>query len=674
MADDENNLNAAVTAGDTTPPAEDPENLIGKRVQISHEAKDVGSDNPHMWAGMFGHVSKRGPFGNFMITIGKKSKQFERTDFTVVADAATDAGATATAPAATPPWVAVPHTTLVEESPLAAINSPTNPRKRHGLDIDSLTTLAASLKVHGFVQPITVRPLPASRLEETAHMNPRPAYEVVAGERRWRASVLGELPFMPMLVRELSDEAVLELQLVENIEREDLDAMEEAEGFDLLRTKLGYTVEQIAERIGKGKGASYVRKTMKLLELTPESREAMYDGHLGRSTGLLVARYPAERQPSVVAFIKSQASKGPKGALEPAPYREIAPKIYTQFNTLLKAAPFDTEDVGLVLGAGACSSCPKRTGGDADLFGDAPNAPEACADDACFAMKRQANVQRIREQAQRDGFKVIDGVEANAAKPTPHMKHLQGFVRLADTAYVEAGKDGEEREVTFEDALRTMGRKAPKPRVFIDPHSGAAEKVITLDLADKLTPKEKEGEEPKGKAGKTTQVRPVDTSPPEVMAFRDGAVRRAVLFRLFDVIRGGERTLEELRSIARVVFCHDDSAAPRAEAYLGWEQELEGQEYEDAMRIIGEKIDAMTDWELGQAIAMGALEQVLTGWGYGGEEHAVGIIASYGIDILAVRDKVVEDIERQQQAEEPGTEAATTEGQTAGQEAQGEGE
>jgi len=633
MADEEMNTGAADAAV-----AE--ENLIGRQVRIKDDAKDTGTENPHMWAGLYGAIDRPSPFGGWMVAIGKKSKHFPMSDLELLKSGVGDE----TLPEPIQAGVAIStETRLATVHPLQAVNSLTNPRRRRGLDVDSLRALADNILAHGLAQPILVRPLPASRLEDTAHLDPRPAYEVIAGERRWRAAQIAELPQVDFFVREMSDQAVLEIQLVENIEREDLDAMEEAEGFALLREKLGYTVEQIAERIGKGKGASYVRKTMKLLDLTPESRDAMYDGHLGRSTGLLVARYPADRQAAVVAYIISKAIKTPTGT-EPLPYRQIAPEIFTRFNTELKGAPFDTEDTTLVIGAGACSSCPKRTGGSSDLFGDAPNAPEACADETCFDFKRQANLQRIREKAQSEGYKVIDGAEAVAAKPTPHARHLQGLVRLTDTAYTETGDDGKEREVTFDHALRSLGKKAPKARVFIDPHTGAAEKVITLDLANKLTP----AEEPTPPTGKQKSA-PVDTSPPEVQAFRDPRVRHAVLFRIFDVIRGRERTLEELQHIARVMFLNgEEIAAPRTEEYLGWTADLEDKDPIDVMRITSEKINSLPADQLGEIIAMAAVEQVITGWGYGDAEQDQAVIASYGVDVLAVRDKVAEDMARQQ--------------------------
>jgi ParB/RepB/Spo0J family partition protein len=281
---------------------------------------------------------------------------------------------------------------FIEADPYLVAFSPTNPRKRRGLDIDSLNALASSIKAQGLVQPILVRTLPGHRTEETFRDRedgrPLPTYELVCGERRTRAARLAGLDAIPMIVRDLDDDAALELQLVENIEREDLDPIEEAEGFELLRTKLGYSVEQIAERIAKGKGASYVRKTMKLLALTAESRDAMSDGHLGRSTALLVAGYPAAQQAEVVEYIKAQAANG-----EPAPYRTVAPRVFTRFNLDLEKAVWKLDDADLVPAAGACSTCPKRVGANADLFAEHGDLADSCQDAACFEGKRLAHIE-----------------------------------------------------------------------------------------------------------------------------------------------------------------------------------------------------------------------------------------------------------------------------------------
>jgi ParB/RepB/Spo0J family partition protein len=602
-------------------PARDP--LIGKRVRINEDAKDIfGGD--HMWAGLYGEVAQQtGGAGQYSIAIGDKIKNFPMDDFKVVEDA-----------------TGQHHSALVSLPPSSAINSLTNPRRRTGLTVESIAAMGASLKVHGQAQAILVRPIPPSRMEGTSHLSPRPVYEIIAGERRWRGAIIAGLETIDMMVRDVSDEAMVELQLIENIEREDLDPMDEAEGFALLRSKLGYTVEQIAERIGKGKGESYVRKTMKLLDLSAYAREAMDEGKLGRSTGLLVARYPEDTQPEVVDFIVSLAVNG-----EPAPFRQVSPLVFTRFNLALATAVFDIKDDTLVIGVGSCMSCPKRSGAQDDIFGD-PNSPDNCTDADCFSTKLMAHVARTREAAQREGIKVIDGDEARRAKPTPHSTTIQGFVRLSDTAFIrEDCDDGKEREVTYEDALRSMGKKAPKPRLFIDPHTGASEKVITLELANKLTPDEPPPEE---KTKRTSTPRE-DKTPPEIKALRDPMVRRALMIRLFDAIRTGQRTLGEMRLIAACLFMEasEDDTLPHTERYLGWEADLEDQDLADASRIIGEKLDAMNADQLGQAIAMAAVETAITSWAIATEEGSLDIVKSYGLDILAVRDKVAEDLARQ---------------------------
>lgn len=650
MSDDENNLGASAFTprgqGDDEAPVE---SLIGRSVRISLEAKDLASEAPHMWAGKYGEITSVTPFGAFMVSIGgKKTKQFDLKDLELLSQNSAATEAADPAGSGTVISRADPRKTeLVEAPPLQAINSPTNPRRRRGLDIDSLNALAASIRAQGIAQPILVRPLPPDRLEETSHLELRPAYEIVAGERRWRAAQIAELATMPMLVRDLSDAAVLEIQLVENIEREDLDAMEEAEGFSLLRDKLGYSVEQIADRIGRGKGASYVRKTMKLLDLAPESREAMFEGHLGRSTGLLVARYPAERQAAVVDYIKSQAAKRPGTDPEPAPFRVIASALYSRFNTDLGDAAFDIDDAQLVPAAGACTGCPKRTSTAQDLFDDASQTSDSCTDEACYASKKEAHVQVIRARAIADGFKVIDGDEARQIKPSPHSAYLSGYTRLEAVAETIQAGGGLEREVTFEDALRRLGRKAPKPIVLIDPHTCKAIKVIPDELANKLAPDD-EDERQGGALRERGAIasREVDTRPPEEIAWDDNsAVRRAALFRAFDVIRSGERTTDELRRTAMALMgaTLPDEALPRLETYWGWTEELEAAD--DPFKLIRDKVLLMEADALGQLIAMASLELILTSYPH--DEDPVAVLGSYGIDLLAVRDKVAEDLEPQ---------------------------
>ena len=139
-----------------------------------------------------------------------------------------------------------------------------NPRK--DFKEAELLELAASIQQHGLVQPIVVRPDPAG------------GFEIVAGERRWRASQRAGLHQVPVIVRELEDRDVIEMAIIENVQREDLNAIEEASGYNELIQRFNYTQEQLAEQIGKSR--SHLANTMRLLKL-PETVQAMVsDGRL----------------------------------------------------------------------------------------------------------------------------------------------------------------------------------------------------------------------------------------------------------------------------------------------------------------------------------------------------------------------------------------------------------
>ncbi|MBL8567151.1 MAG: ParB/RepB/Spo0J family partition protein [Hyphomicrobiaceae bacterium] len=137
-----------------------------------------------------------------------------------------------------------------------------NPRKT--FREDELTELADSIRVKGLVQPILARP----------DRDGGQGYEIVAGERRWRAAQKAGLHTVPVIVRELDDREVLELAIIENVQRSDLNAIEEAAGYRDLVERFGYSQEQLAEIIGKSR--SHLANTMRLLKL-PETVQAMVE-------------------------------------------------------------------------------------------------------------------------------------------------------------------------------------------------------------------------------------------------------------------------------------------------------------------------------------------------------------------------------------------------------------
>lgn len=154
-----------------------------------------------------------------------------------------------------------------------------NPRK--DFRETELLELAGSIQQHGLVQPIIVRAAPAG------------GYEIVAGERRWRASQVAGLHQVPVIVRELADRDVIEMAIIENVQREDLNAIEEASGYNELIQRFHYTQEQLAEQIGKSR--SHLANTLRLLKLPNNVQAMVAEGQLTAGHArALVGRADAE--------------------------------------------------------------------------------------------------------------------------------------------------------------------------------------------------------------------------------------------------------------------------------------------------------------------------------------------------------------------------------------------
>ncbi len=160
-------------------------------------------------------------------------------------------------------------------------SSSLNPRK--DFPEEELIELSDSIRQKGLVQPIIVRPDPAGN----------GGYEIVAGERRWRAAQLAGLHTAPVIVRELGDQEVLELAIIENVQRADLNSIEEATGYNELMERFNYTQERLAEVIGKSR--SHVANTLRLLKLPDIVRTFVREGRLTAGHArALVGREDAE--------------------------------------------------------------------------------------------------------------------------------------------------------------------------------------------------------------------------------------------------------------------------------------------------------------------------------------------------------------------------------------------
>lgn len=173
---------------------------------------------------------------------------------------------------------------------------PNRDQPRKDFAEEALIELSESIKKHGLLQPILVRPKPMG------------GYEIVAGERRWRACRMAELRTVPVVIREMDEREVMEAALIENLQREDLNPVEEALGYRSLMVSYSLTQEQVAEAVGKSRPA--VANTLRLLELTPEETEALKKGKLssGAARVLLSAEKGSELRATLFRLSQNGAS------------------------------------------------------------------------------------------------------------------------------------------------------------------------------------------------------------------------------------------------------------------------------------------------------------------------------------------------------------------------------
>lgn len=355
---------------------------------------------------------------------------------------------------ATPPTEAADARAQISLVRLSRITpSATNPRRT--FNEAQLAELTDSVRQHGVLQPLLVRPLVGT--EER--------FELVCGERRYRAATAAGLREIPALVRPLTDMQVLEVQLIENLQREGLHELEEAEGYERLLQTHGYTADDLAAKVGKSR--SYVYQRMKLTDLCEKARKAFYAGKLTFSTALLIARIPT---PALQAKALVEITEHWQGGMSA---RQAADHVQRRYMLRLHDASFPKHDAQLVPAAGPCSTCPKRTGNSPDLFGDVESA-DVCTDPACFDSKREAYKARTAEKAKQEGREVITGKKAAD-------KLHQDYVQLDKKDYLLTGSGKTYKQL--------LGKNAPQAVLVENSHGELVEalpkKVVVEALKDK---------------------------------------------------------------------------------------------------------------------------------------------------------------------------------------------
>lgn len=271
-------------------------------------------------------------------------------------------------------------------------------RRVGGFDQAKLEQLAESIKAVGVQQPAVVRKIerPVEQKDGSGAL-----YQLVAGERRWRASRLAGKESLPCIVRELDDVTALKIQTIENLQRDDVHPLDEADGYSQLITGAGYTVETIASEVGKS--ASYIYQRMKLSALTDEAKKLFVDNKITAGHAILIARLGPEQQREIVSegLFERNWQTGEDEAIS---VRDLDDYIHNEIMLDMSNITWKLDNADLVPEAGSCAECPKRTGYQPEVFADvcknekSAKKKDYCTDRECFTRKQKRIVNIKREE------------------------------------------------------------------------------------------------------------------------------------------------------------------------------------------------------------------------------------------------------------------------------------
>jgi ParB/RepB/Spo0J family partition protein len=514
-------------------------------------------------------------------------------------------------------------------------DSPFNPRTT--FDPASLQAMAETMKPpHGTVhQPIVVRPVGGE-------------WEIVFGHRRRRAAELAGLAEIPAIVRDMTDEEVKVAQIVENMQREDVSAVEEADGLNVLRRQHGMAVEDLMKRTGKSR--SFVYNRLRLATAHDVVRKAVIDKLVTPEAGQEIARVPVMLQPQALESCTYECWSAEADRHVPTgrSYREVKQIIREEFQLELAEAPFDIHSIKLITGKGSCDSCPENSSNEPALCEEI--GAGVCTNSACFADKRKAAFEQRIAAARKAGRVVLTGDDAMAVRPHRWDHSLRGYAALSDSAFdEEVGGEEVVKSVTWAAALERMGKKAPKPALLADPHTvdKLTDVISVADQAKILkalgvyverdpTPSTA-AQAPRDGGGPwpfRTHV-PAEERTPAEKAVQDGLGWKEVRLALFEKLKAAPRTEAELRAVLLMLYGTCDDLG-FVETAFGWTEELN--DCDDPHEVVRRKLEELNGHELGVALVLYAMDSPAA---FVGErdyylKERLALAEAYGVDVLAV--------------------------------------
>ena len=282
---------------------------------------------------------------------------------------------------------------VVSISTIIILPSKNNPRK--SINEDSIRELANSMELNGLLQPITIRP-------------DADGYEIVAGERRWRAAKLLEWATIPAIIRQVSDEDMLEIQVLENLQREDMSPLDEAGAFQSLLKK--ESIDWLSSKIHKSK--KYVLDRIKLNDLCLEAQLYLTNGVLPLGHAVLLSKIKEEDQDKILKGIITTPynDKGINDSSLSYCFKTLSDlkSLISNTFTSFTSAPFSLSNENLIEGVPSCNDCDKRTCNQNLLFNDITEK-DVCTDTICFNNKIKAHIDDKFEEAKYQYVGVLKG-------------------------------------------------------------------------------------------------------------------------------------------------------------------------------------------------------------------------------------------------------------------------
>lgn len=483
--------------------------------------------------------------------------------------------------------------------------SRTNPRKHFAPEAQK--ELAESIKKHGLLQPILVRPV-------NNH------FEIVAGERRFRAAKDAGLETLPVTVRELTDTEALEIQVVENLQRTDLHPLEEAEGYRQLHEKHGYGIEDIAAKVGKSK--AYIYSRLKFCGLPEPAKKAFLADKITASVALLIARIPD-------AGLAEKATKEIlRGEFENGlamTYGQAKRHIEDNYMLRLAEAPFDTKDADLFKTAGPCTTCPKRTGNQAELFSDIKGA-DVCTDPVCYEKKVSLSWQKQCDSARAKGLVPLD--EKTSKRVFPYgdtVSDGSGYRALDEKCW---------RDRKGRTYRQLLGEAVPQVFIAKSP-DGKVHQLVRASDADKVFKKKKINLQ--GESDASAQYAANNAE-----ARRKSEIRKKIDMRAMTLIVRKiekEKRIPEWRMIARIAF---EKAGCDSLVWIAKRRGLIEKRGEDAGKALEKSMLTLKTSEEWAALALELIVVDYGFWGSGSDhpDQLASLSAQYCIDLKDLRKEV----------------------------------